>query len=158
MSESEGWREVEGWPYEVSSLGRVRNRSGRVLAQLPHNHGYMQVWMANRGRRGKEYVHRIVARAWWGEPPAPDCHADHINGVRSDNRASNVRWLSPTENRALRRFSRGEAHCCTKLSDETVRMLRADRTINNAEMARRLGVRRETIRDIRLGKERRHVR
>lgn len=157
MSTDEGWRPVEGWPYEVSSLGRVRNLSGRMLAQVPHNHGYMQVWLADKGRRMKEYVHRIVARAWWGEPPTPDCHADHINGVRSDNRMSNVRWLSPEENRALRKFAKGEGHTNTKLSDELVRMLRADRSVNNAEMARRLGVRRETVRDIRLGKERRDV-
>lgn len=153
----EEWRPVLGWPYEISSMGRVRRKDGRLMSLTRHGHGYLQAWMRNAGKRHKEYVHRLVAFAFLGAPPNPDCHADHINGERADNRMENLRWLTPAQNRERRRIRKGETHHMAKLSDKTVHDLRADRSVNNTEMARRLGVRRETVRDIRLGKERTHA-
>lgn len=152
----EEWRPVEGWPYEISSQGRLRNNAGRIMRDTRHPHGYRLGWMRHAGKRRREYIHRLVAFAFLGPPPSPDHHADHIDGDRSHNALTNIRWLSPEDNRALRRIRRGETHHGAKLSSAEVRAIRENTTENNVQLARRLGVRRETVRDIRLGKERQH--
>lgn len=43
-------------------------------------------------------VHRIVATAFIGEPPAADYVVDHIDTNRQNNRPENLRWLTKLEN------------------------------------------------------------
>lgn len=59
---------------------------------------------ANRKQRyyvmphhGDIYLHIAVCLAWNGPRP-DDYECDHINGIVSDNRASNLQWVTPEEN------------------------------------------------------------
>lgn len=108
----EQWKPIDGVEgYEVSDHGRVRNLGGQVVAcgkpggvrVIPqrilkpfkvNSTGYMQVQLPNRRRH---FVHRLVAAAFC-EGRAPGMVVDHINCVKSDNRATNLRWLSNGEN------------------------------------------------------------
>lgn len=70
---------------------RGRARAGNV-AGTPHNEGYISIVAL----RGRYLAHRL---AWFyvhGEWPQDDI--DHINGDRSDNRISNLRDVSRSEN------------------------------------------------------------
>ena len=49
-------------------------------------------------QRKKYYVHRLVAESFLGCPPKNKLYIDHINRIRSDNRVSNLRWVSAKEN------------------------------------------------------------
>lgn len=91
------WRKIEDRPnYSVSDCGEVRNdKTGRILKLAKHRCGYLHVML---GRKTVPlYVHRLVATAF---VPNPDgkTQVDHINGNKRDNRASNLRWVSPSEN------------------------------------------------------------
>lgn len=46
-------------------------------------------------------VHRIVATAFHGAPPAPEYVVDHIDTNRRNNRPENLRWLTRLENALL---------------------------------------------------------
>lgn len=96
----ETWRKVGGWPYEVSDLGNARrlDTKNRLKGSVTHN-GYRTVTLSRDGDSKSFRVHRLVLSAFVGPPPE-GCEADHINGVRDDNRLENLRWLPRGENRS----------------------------------------------------------
>ena len=90
--------EVPYTRYEVSNQGRVRNaRTGLVLRPRKHNWGYQQVALFYKGQRKDCYIHDLVATAFvegWRE----GLEVNHKNGVKSDNRAENLEWVTASEN------------------------------------------------------------
>ena len=151
---SEIWKAIPGEKYFVSSEGRVRGPRGNILKPRKNGQGYMRVALgAGRDR----YIHRLVCLAFYGPPPSGN-HVDHINHERADNRLSNLRWVTPEENRARRLVRKGEDSPHAKLTDGKVKTIRArnDASLDKA-FARTFGVSRETVRDARLGKLWRHV-
>lgn len=133
---TEIWKAIDEFPgHEVSSLGRVRNAgTGRVrkLTALPAL-GYLVVGMRKRGSR-KVYwrrVNRLVAAAFHGQPPTPKHAACHCNGVRTDNRAENLRWDTASANALDKRehgtMRRGSLATGSKLTDEIVADIRRRR-------------------------------
>lgn len=103
---SEEWRPVPGWPYEVSSRGRVR-RDGRLLKPTPDKDGYRHVTLSAGPRRWRVHVGRLVLLVFRGEPE-PGQEACHGNGRRWDNRLANLRWDTKPGNRADRERHRAE--------------------------------------------------
>lgn len=153
----ETWAAILNFPYEVSDAGNVRRIGrGNVLKPKAHTNGYRRVSL---GAGNDRYVHRLVCEAFHGPSPNDGWHADHINGNRSDNRLSNLRWMSPHDNRALRKFQKGEGSANAKLTEEQVRYIRRTTRSERSdrEMASGFGVSRETVRDIRKFKGWKHV-
>lgn len=144
--------------YSVSNLGGVRSEDrvgpnrwgnrwlrGRVLAAPFDPDGYRRVLMIDAGKRLAMGVHSLVAGAFIG--PRPDgFHVDHVNGVKSDNRATNLRYLTPGENKraavAMGFVCHGERCHSAVFQEDEVRAIRA-RAKNGesfAAIARTLGV------------------
>lgn len=122
----EEWRPVVGHPeYSVSNQGRVRGSRGWVLSPRPDTHGYHRAYIEGSEMR----VNRLVALAFVGPIPDGRPHCGHLNGVRTDNRAENLAWVSPTENMAHRvlhgTVPRGSKHQDAKLSERDVHAIRA---------------------------------
>lgn len=149
---AEEWRTAPGWDglYEVSSVGRVRRvGSAKVRALGLNNAGYRNVALCGRGITKMTLVHRLVCRAFHGEPPAGHV-VNHKNGVRGDNRVENLEWTTVAENchHAMRNgHGRGERHSQSKLSEQQVleiRKLAAD-GISRKKLGRTYGVYPSTI-------------
>jgi NUMOD4 motif-containing protein/HNH endonuclease len=170
----EEWRPIDGYDsYEVSNLGRVRSlvrsrtmlRNGvtvcvrypaKILKLHLHSNGYLSVHLYPGGRRC--LVNRLVCAAFNGPPLTPDHHADHENTIRDDNRANNLRWLSPEANRALRKTANGARSNKSDLTDDIVRQIRAKTGIvSDKNLAAQYGVVRETISKIRHRKTWKHI-
>lgn len=98
--------------YEVSSDGRVfsvtrfvRHTSGaskrwpgREMRLKVESNGYLRVALSANGKPRLESVHRLVCAAFHGAPPSGSMHVNHKNGVKHDNRAENLEWVSASDN------------------------------------------------------------
>ena len=71
----------------MSNLGSVRVNGELVEPYM--NNRYLCV--------GKFYIHRAVAELFIPNPENKPC-IDHINTVKTDNRAENLRWVTAKEN------------------------------------------------------------
>lgn len=160
----EEWRPVAGWPYEISSLGRMRRtqgargtRMGRVLTPRIGPQGYMMVRISHEGTATAKCIHRLICEAFHGPPPTPKHHAAHNDGTRTNNDPSNLRWATPSEN-SVDTFRHGTARCgglpggC-KLTPSDVQEIRGLIASggSNRRIAKRFGVAHATISAIRLG-------
>jgi len=74
--------------YSVSKCGKVL-RNFIPYNPIKHPQGYLQL-----GRH--RLMHRVVATCWV-ENPTNAKHVHHINGIKTDNHADNLEWLSPKE-------------------------------------------------------------
>lgn len=71
--------------------------------------GYMHICRTVDGKKKHFLVHRIVAAAWLEPPLFPNMtQIDHINGIKTDNRAENLRWVSKSENEVNKYRLRGK--------------------------------------------------
>lgn len=81
--------------YYVSSYGRVKSLCGyksRILTPSVRD-GYLRVAI-----NGKNYpIHRLVATSFVPNPNNLET-VDHINGIKTDNKSSNLQWLSREDN------------------------------------------------------------
>lgn len=117
------WKTVPGHlGLEVSSEGAVR-LDGKNLYIQRMSHGYLRVNV--RGKRIT--VHSLVALAFYGERPK-GYDVRHLNGDRSDNRASNLAYGTRKENIGdavrLGTHYHGERHYRAKLTIQQVKEIK----------------------------------
>jgi hypothetical protein len=96
--------------YAVSSLGNVKRikprsdgrpgglRIGKVLKPGRDGGGYQQVSLWRDGVATTVHIHSLVAEAFIGPRPSSGHDVNHINGVKPDNRASNLEYVTRSEN------------------------------------------------------------
>lgn len=142
--EKEIWKAIpdtKGF-YEVSNKGRVRswhnntNTPGkrekpRILKQdNSAKHGYSTVCLRNNGKRWTALVHRLVAEAFLPNPENKP-QVNHKNGCKTKNWASNLEWVTRSENQqhghenGLMNPPKGKEHWNTELTENDVLDIRA---------------------------------
>ena len=84
--------------YSISDLGEVRNnKTGKLLSQRTQQ-GYKHVTLALGNKKVKSCrVHRLVAIAFIDNPKNKP-YVNHIDCDRSNNKVSNLEWVTPSEN------------------------------------------------------------
>lgn len=97
---NETWKSIEDFPkYQVSDQGRIKNiQTGRVFTGSKDAFGYMHVRLVNPyGGITLKKVHRLVAEAFLPNPENKPL-IDHIDGDKTNNALSNLRWFTYSEN------------------------------------------------------------
>lgn len=95
------WKDIPSYSdYIVNELGDVAKKStGELLKLYPQKNGYVYVWLDRGYGRTATPLHRVVCMAFHGvDGCKKGLYVDHINTNRSDNRACNLRWVTPKEN------------------------------------------------------------
>lgn len=83
--------------YEVSSLGRVKNKTQilKTLYNKDNDRPYISLY--NNGLRKSVYIHRLVAEAFIPNPQGlPE--VNHIDRDKRNNCITNLEWVTPKEN------------------------------------------------------------
>ncbi len=127
----ERWKQIGDSKYEVSDRGRVRSNfhgTSRLLKLGVHRQGYRQLGLRFGRERRVVLVHRLVGEAFV-ENPQNKKYINHKNGVKDDNRAENLEWVTSAENlkHAFKKGLKSNAgvnNPRTKLSPSSVREIR----------------------------------
>ena len=98
----EVWKQTHCPDYFISNIGRVKSaKKGKekILKPTYTPKGYLSTRFCYNGKlTNSEIVHRLVAIAFVdGKDDKRNC-VNHINGIRDDNRAENLEWVSAAEN------------------------------------------------------------
>jgi len=93
------WKTIIGFNnYEVSSYGNIKNKyTDLLLKPIKHNTGYSLVNLCNNKKRKTIRIHKLIASYFIINEFNNDC-INHINGIKKDNRAVNLEWVSQREN------------------------------------------------------------
>ena len=163
------WRTIPGYrEYEVSNRGDVRRSvpranwpAGHLLRPARSKSGHLYVMLATRpgaNRSKKQFVHRLAARAFIGEPPFADACVLHGDDDPSNNSVANLRWGTRKDNYADRmrnrgwrkRIVRGSDAKNAKLAERDVRVIRKmfAKGARNGWIAKFYGVSPSTVCDV----------
>ena len=99
-SVSSEWVECPGFPlYEVSVDGLFRKRdSHKLMRQGKEINGYRIILLTTNGKQHAKLAHRLICEAFHGPPPFEKAMVDHIDRCKTNNHASNLQWVSRSEN------------------------------------------------------------
>ncbi len=98
--DGEVWKIIEDdkfKDYEISNMGRIKDKKGRITYGSDHETGYRRVHLNYK----KYQVHYLVCLAFHSKHPigeyGKDYTVDHIDQNRINNKADNLRWATKIE-------------------------------------------------------------
>lgn len=157
--QKEIWKDVKGYEgiYQVSNLGIIKSldrtinhstagilKKKEMYMSTSSNVGYSTVILSNNGNKKSLRTHRLVAIAFIPNPNNKPC-VNHINGIKKDNKVSNLEWVTYSENtqhafnlglidlnnRDISNYARGENNGSAKLTNIEVEEIRFKYKYNN---------------------------
>lgn len=97
----EEWKDIIGWEevYEISSLGRVRNKKTNnfIIGDI-NNYGYYRVTLYYNNKKQRFFRHRLVAIHFIPNNDETKTFVNHIDGDKSNNTITNLEWVTQSEN------------------------------------------------------------
>lgn len=160
--EGEEWRPILGYEefYHISNFGRVKSfckGKARIIKPVIVA-DYLRVGLYKNGTPKLILIHRLVAETFIPNPDNLPV-VDHKFGMRLDNSAENLRWVTVSENTqfaydmGLAKSPQGEDHAEAKLTNKDAVYIRENPDgLTMDQLAEMFGVSRTTVIDIRLGR------
>jgi len=94
-------RLIKNYPkYQICSNGDILSlvRKEKKMKPVISHKGYYRVMLYNESKKRTHYsVHRLVALAFLPNPEKKP-EVNHKNGIKTDNRAENLEWVTSSEN------------------------------------------------------------
>lgn len=166
----ENWLPVDGWngKYFISDLGRFKSLKGKFKLKHPSGYitpgtvdslGYCVVTLRRPDQKERFRVHTIVGNHFIEKPRDGKAYCiNHKNGIKTDNRAVNLEWLTKGDNirhaveTGLMNI-KGERHPLSKLTSQKVLEIRRLRSegMGCKEIAGQFGISRRHVGDVANG-------
>jgi hypothetical protein len=151
--------------YEISSFGNFRKlikvctHLGWVRTYKPvklyKQNGYYMVFFTNIGALNRFQIHRLVANQFVPNPNNYNV-VNHINGIKTDNRAINLEWVTQLQNIC---HAKSMGLLDKRISKKMVLEIR--KRFNNGEsvnlLAAEYGIKNIQVYDIGTGKFKAHI-
>lgn len=130
------WKDVEGYEglYQVSDLGRIKSlgnnklRKERILKQQKNTKKYYKVTLSKNATNKQMLISRLVAMAFIPNPENKRT-VNHKKGIITDNRASQLEWMTYSENHihAFRVLGRKwNSIVIEKINESKIRVVKTD--------------------------------
>lgn len=93
------WKDIQGFEnlYKVSTDGRIKARTGKIIKPYNNGFGYLTVHLYKDGESHSRKIHRLVAEAFISNPERKP-QVNHIDGDKSNNHVDNLEWATQSEN------------------------------------------------------------
>ena len=107
------WKDIDGYEglYRAGSNGKIKSLSRfakiknnklrhvkeRIKKTSKNGAGYLALTLSKYGGEKKFQVHNIILKTFVKNPHGKKC-CDHINAIKTDNRLTNLRWATYSEN------------------------------------------------------------
>lgn len=99
-----GWLPIEDFPnYEVSRVGKIRNKNTGKILYIGNSDGYQYVILYRNGKRFSKRIHLLVANAFYDVAQFEcnvtqfGCEVHHKNLNKCNNCVHNLEFLSKSE-------------------------------------------------------------
>ena len=175
----EFWKIIEGFPdYLISNKGNLKSvKTLKDVKLFTKDDGYVSYTLRLDNKGYYKYIHRLVAEAFVPNPNNKG-QVNHKNGIKGDNRAENLEWVTPAENirHAIEtgllkykkkekdiknsKHSKGEDANGSLLNPEKVikiRVLHETGEYKQIELAEMFGVNHRTINDVIKRRQWKHI-
>lgn len=151
--------------YMVDSKGHVMNTTtGKYTKAWDNGRGYQKVSFLKKGKRVRQYVHRLVAEAFIPNPENKP-FINHIDNNPKNNNSSNLEWCTQAENmnwaarqgrlNVPRDILKGTGNPNSKLTNievETIKRYLVSKLLTGVELSMLFDVSPITISDIKRGR------
>lgn len=166
----EKWEDIKLYEgiYQVSNIGNIRSlprivrsghtgyvcKGGIILKSIINKKGYKRIVLRKEKNKTNFFVHILVAKTFI-ENPFSLPQVNHINGIKTDNRAKNLEWCTPSQNilhavkLGLIKSAKGSLNGMSKLTKKQVLDIRDENCfLSNRDMANLYKVNIKTIRNV----------
>lgn len=141
------WKPIPRYEnYEISSWGRVKNSSGKILKPGKNKYGYLHAGLCKLSKRKTILIHRLVASAFLPNPKNL-LQINHIDGNKENNNIQNLEWCNASDNigHAIQTGltnNKGENHSNSKLTEIQILEIRRLETEgwSQTQLAEKFGV------------------
>lgn len=86
------------WQHCPSKSKKWNTRWAGKRAGNTNRYGYIRIGVTHEGKEHSVLAHRLAFYIAHGRPPNPGMEIDHINGLRADNRLTNLREVTRSYN------------------------------------------------------------
>lgn len=93
------WTPINGFEdYQVSTIGRVKNKHGRFMEGSPDKDGYIRVALTKDKKKYFRSIHSLVGNAWLPSHTKEAFQINHKDENKHNNRVENLEFCTPLYN------------------------------------------------------------
>lgn len=93
--------------YKINRLGKILDVSrGKYLSVTPTDDYPTVILRENSGKIYKKRIHLLIANIFLPKPSLKHTEVDHIDRDKNNYSINNLRWVTPSENKKNRKFSK----------------------------------------------------